>query len=233
MKRHPYRIAALVSLAWAFAGFVGGSYGTAAQSAQPVTDITFTKNIAPVLQRSCQRCHRPDGGAPMALITYEQVRPWARSIKTRTGMGPRAGVMPPWFVEKNIGIQGFKHDPSLSDAEIAMIAKWVDSRSAARQSCRHAEGARFRQRRQVAARRTGSHRAIRRRHRPSGRSGQVGLARHGPDRTHGGSLRLVRRSARDQRHSRWRLDDDGGWALCVPPHDLRKRRARWRGGWRR
>jgi hypothetical protein len=91
-----------------------------------VTDITFTKNIAPVLQRSCQRCHRPDGGAPMPLVTYEQVRPWARSIKTRTGLGPHAGVMPPWFVEKNIGIQGFKQDPSLSDAEIAMIAKWVD-----------------------------------------------------------------------------------------------------------
>ena len=116
MKRHPYRIAALVSLAWAFAGFAGGSYGTAAQSAQPATDITFTKHIAPVLQRSCQRCHRPDGGAPMPLITYEQVRPWARSIKTRTGLGPHAGVMPPWFVEKNIGIQGFKQDPSLSDA---------------------------------------------------------------------------------------------------------------------
>src|SRR5688572_17417770 len=126
MERHPYRIAALVSLAWAFAGFVGGSYETAAQSAQPVSDITFTRNIAPVLQRSCQRCHRPDGGAPMPLITYEQVRPWARSIKTRTGLGPHAGVMPPWFVEKNIGIQGFKQDPSLSDAEIAMIAKWVD-----------------------------------------------------------------------------------------------------------
>ena len=63
----------------------------------------------------------------MALVTYEQVRPWAKAIRTRTGLGPRAGVMPPWFVEKNIGIQGFKQDPSLSDAEIAMIAKWVDS----------------------------------------------------------------------------------------------------------
>jgi mono/diheme cytochrome c family protein len=127
MKRHPYRIAALVSLAWAFAGFAGGSYETAAQSAPPASDVTFTKHIAPILQRSCQRCHRPDGGAPMPLVTYEQARPWARSIKNRTGLGPHAGVMPPWFVEKNIGIQGFKQDPSLSDAEIAMIAKWADS----------------------------------------------------------------------------------------------------------
>ena len=97
-----------------------------AQTPAPAAEVTFTKHIAPILQRSCQRCHRPDGGAPMALITYEQVRPWARSIKTRTGLGPHAGVMPPWFVEKNIGIQGFKQDPSLSEAEIAMVAKWVD-----------------------------------------------------------------------------------------------------------
>ena len=114
----------------AFVPFAAVLLTTAAPTAQvpqPVADVTFTKHIAPILQRSCQRCHRPDGGAPMPLLTYEQVRPWARSIKTRTGLGPRAGVMPPWFVEKNIGIQGFKHDPSLSEAEIASIAKWVDS----------------------------------------------------------------------------------------------------------
>ena len=63
----------------------------------------------------------------MALRTYEEVRPWARAIKQRTGMGPRAGVMPPWYVEKNIGIQHFKNDPSLSADEIALIAKWADN----------------------------------------------------------------------------------------------------------
>src|SRR5438552_739905 len=90
-------------------------------------EITFTKDIAPVLQRSCQNCHRPDGVAPMALITYEDVRPWARAIKLRTGLGPRAGVMPPWYVEKDIGMQKFQNDPSLSDDEIAMSAKWADN----------------------------------------------------------------------------------------------------------
>ena len=89
--------------------------------------MTFSKDIAPILQRSCQQCHNPDGGAPMSLTTYEEVRPYARAIKQRTAMGPRAGVMPPWFVEKNIGIQRFKGDPSLSDEEIAKIAKWADS----------------------------------------------------------------------------------------------------------
>src|SRR6185503_14615733 len=91
------------------------------------SDVTFAKDIAPILQRSCQNCHRADGVAPMSLVTYEEVRPWARSIKQRTGIGPRAGVMPPWYIEKNIGIQHYKDDPSLNEKEIAMIAKWADN----------------------------------------------------------------------------------------------------------
>ncbi len=97
------------------------------QSTEGASGVTFTKDIAPILQRSCQKCHRPDGVAPMSLISYEDVRPWARAIKMRTGIGPRAGVMPPWYLEKNIGIQHFKNDPSLSDDEITKIAKWTDS----------------------------------------------------------------------------------------------------------
>src|SRR5256886_5455608 len=100
--------------------------GVRAQTAPP-PNVTFTKHIAPILQRSCQNCHRPDGVAPMSLITYEDVRPWAKALKQRTGVGPRAGVMPPWYVEKNIGIQHYKDDPSLSAAETATIAKWADS----------------------------------------------------------------------------------------------------------
>ena len=98
-----------------------------AQSAPPATQVTYTKDIAPILQRSCENCHRVDGAAPMSVSTYEEVRPYARAIKQRTGIGPHAGVMPPWYMEKNIGIQSFKNDPSLSDEEIAKIAKWADS----------------------------------------------------------------------------------------------------------
>jgi len=97
-----------------------------AQQSVVTREVTFSKDIAPILQRSCQNCHRPDGVAPMALVTYEDVRPWARAIKQRTSIGPKAGVMPPWYVEKNIGIQQFQNDPSLSDDEIAMIGKWAD-----------------------------------------------------------------------------------------------------------
>jgi hypothetical protein len=88
-----------------------------------IAPITFSKDIAPILQRSCQRCHGPDGIAPMSLATYEEVRPWARAIKNQT----MARTMPPWFIEKDVGIQSFKDDPSLSELEIATIASWVDS----------------------------------------------------------------------------------------------------------
>ena len=89
--------------------------------------VTFSKDIAPILQQSCQKCHRPGSLAPMSLIDYEEVRPWARAIKNRTGLRDKPGVMPPWYIEKDIGIQQFKDDPSLSDEEIATIARWVDN----------------------------------------------------------------------------------------------------------
>src|SRR5258708_19007831 len=91
------------------------------------TPPTFAKDIAPILQKSCQTCHRPDSVAPMSLITYEEVRPWARGIKARTGLGTKMGVMPPWFIDKHVGIQQYKDDFSLSEKEIAAIAEWADN----------------------------------------------------------------------------------------------------------
>ena len=90
-------------------------------------DPTFSRDVAPILQRSCQKCHRPNSLAPMPLISYEEVRPWARAIKYRTGLRDKPGVMPPWYIEKDIGIQRFKDDWSLSDDEVATIARWADS----------------------------------------------------------------------------------------------------------
>lgn len=116
-----------VVLAGMVSSFVATPAREAAAGPTVPDNVTFTKHIAPILQRSCEKCHRPGGGGPMPLQTYDQVRPWARAIKTRTGLGPKAGVMPPWYVERNIGIQKFKNDPSLSLDEIATIAKWADS----------------------------------------------------------------------------------------------------------
>ena len=96
-----------------------------AQATSPEGDVTFTKDIAPILQRSCQKCHRVGGVAPMPLVEYDTVRAYARKIRRRTSIRDRMGTMPPWYVEKDIGIQHFKDDPSLSDEEIAAIAAWV------------------------------------------------------------------------------------------------------------
>ncbi len=88
-------------------------------------EVTFTKDVAPILQRSCQNCHRPGSIAPMSLLTYEDARPWARSMKQNVSQRQ----MPPWFIDKNVGIHDFKNDISLSDADIATIVKWVDEGS--------------------------------------------------------------------------------------------------------
>src|SRR5262245_55695256 len=97
--------------------------------AAPAAPVTFSKDIAPILQRSCQRCHRPNSVAPMSLLSYQDARPYARAMKQRTQLkyAPyMRGVMPPWFLETNIGIQKMKDNVSLSDDEIAKIAKWAD-----------------------------------------------------------------------------------------------------------
>ena len=61
-------------------------------SAQPApAQVTFTRDVAPIFQKSCQNCHRPGSIAPMSLLTYEDARPWARSIKQRV----EARQMPP------------------------------------------------------------------------------------------------------------------------------------------
>jgi mono/diheme cytochrome c family protein len=109
-------------------GVIGFVAPFSAKAQQPAAGtVTFSKDIAPILQRSCQNCHRPDGVAPMSLVTYEEARPYAKAINQRTHIGPHKGVMPPWYVEKNIGIQHYKDDPSLSEAELARISKWVEA----------------------------------------------------------------------------------------------------------
>src|SRR3954464_7965568 len=84
---------------------------------------TFTKDVAPIFQKACQNCHRPGSIAPMSLLTYEDARPWARSIKDRV----ERRSMPPWHVDRTVGIRKFKDDQSLSDTEIATLVSWIDA----------------------------------------------------------------------------------------------------------
>jgi len=104
---------------------LGITASPAAQSARPASASvpTFTKDVAPILQRSCQNCHRPGSIGPMALMTYEDVRPWVRSMKSRVSQRQ----MPPWHIDRNAGtLHSFKNDPSLSDKEIDTIVAWID-----------------------------------------------------------------------------------------------------------
>ena len=107
----------------AFLALAGAALAQQTAPAANQAPVTFTKDVAPIVQRSCQTCHRPGAVAPMSLLTYEDVRPWARSIKTKV----TNREMPPWHIDRNIGITKFKNDPSLTDQEIATIAKWVDA----------------------------------------------------------------------------------------------------------
>ena len=117
-RKATVRIGALMPIVLAALAAPGAA---GAQEAADAREVTFTRDVAPIIHRSCSGCHRPDEVAPMALMTYEEVRPWARSIGARVA----AREMPPWHLDRRIGIQAFKNDPSLTDAEIATIVDWV------------------------------------------------------------------------------------------------------------
>ena len=112
----PVRLAGLAVIG------VGLALGAPALTADTVTQVTFSKDVAPIFQAKCQECHQPNSIAPMSLITFDEVRPWARSIKERVG----ARQMPPWHVDRGVGVQKFKNDMSLTDQQIDTIVSWVD-----------------------------------------------------------------------------------------------------------
>jgi hypothetical protein len=87
-----------------------------AQAAPP----TYSKDVAPILFAKCAECHRPGSMAPMPLMTFDDVRPWARAIRQRVVRRE----MPPWGADPAIG--KFANDPSLSQEQIDTIAAWVD-----------------------------------------------------------------------------------------------------------
>ncbi len=90
-------------------------------------EISFSEHVAPILYDNCVRCHRPGGVAPMSLMSYEAARPWAPVIKYKTGLRDKMGAMPPYYLERQIGIQQMKDDERLTEEEIAIIASWADN----------------------------------------------------------------------------------------------------------
>src|SRR5215472_4448873 len=85
--------------------------------------VTFQKDVLPILQQKCQICHRPGEVAPMSLLTYENARPWAKSIKAAV----LSGKMPPWFADPAVG--HFANQRILTEAERQILVKWVDNGS--------------------------------------------------------------------------------------------------------
>jgi len=108
----------------ATARIAAGLSAEASAEAEPASTAaapTFSKDIAPVLFNRCAECHRAGAMAPMSLLTYEDVRPWAKAIKAKVVKRE----MPPWGADPSVG--RFANDPSLSQAEIDMIAAWADA----------------------------------------------------------------------------------------------------------
>src|SRR5260370_36273578 len=87
-------------------------------------DVTFTRDVAPIIYARCVVCHRAGEVAPMAFLTYQDARPWARAIKDKVV----ARQMPPWFADPAVG--SFANDARLSAAEVGIISRWVDEGAA-------------------------------------------------------------------------------------------------------
>ena len=121
MKRTQARICGALSAVALLLGI--GLFLPATVSAQNETTPTYTRNVAPIFRAKCENCHRPGYIAPMSLQTYAESRPWARSIKNRV----ETRQMPPWHIDKSVGIQTFQNDRSLTNAEIDTVVRWVDA----------------------------------------------------------------------------------------------------------
>jgi type 1 glutamine amidotransferase len=100
------------------AAFMAG--GLFAASPTDTPRVVFSKDVAPVLQRHCQTCHRPGEAAPFSLLTYEQARPWAKAIKEAVLLKK----MPPWFADPHYG--RFSNDRSLSQSDVNTLVAWAD-----------------------------------------------------------------------------------------------------------
>jgi mono/diheme cytochrome c family protein len=120
------RITARLAMAGAFAMLASSAVALEAQqfaSANADREVTFSNEVARILQQNCQVCHQPGGIGPMSLMTYQDVRRWASRIKTQVV----AREMPPYQYDTDYGIQDLKYDPRLSNEDIATIVAWVDA----------------------------------------------------------------------------------------------------------
>jgi hypothetical protein len=83
-------------------------------------EVTYSRDVAPILYQKCTACHHPNDVAPMSLMDYKSVRPWAKAVREAVVLRR----MPPWFADATTG--HFSNDPSLSDSERQIITDWVE-----------------------------------------------------------------------------------------------------------
>src|SRR5271169_3350485 len=100
---------------------LSGAVLFAGDTATNRSNVTFYRDVLPVLQQRCQNCHRPGEVGPMAFGAYDQTRPWAKAIKQAVLLGK----MPPWYADAPPG--KFDNDPRLSKQEIDKLTAWADS----------------------------------------------------------------------------------------------------------
>src|SRR5688572_15735644 len=86
--------------------------------------VTYNKDVAAIIQKNCQACHRPGEVAPMSFMSFKEVRPWAKAIREKVV----TRQMPPWFADPKHG--EFSNDCRLSQKEIDTIVAWVDTGAA-------------------------------------------------------------------------------------------------------
>jgi len=91
-------------------------------SSQNDADLTYAADVAIIIQQNCQVCHRAGGIAPMELVTYQDVRRYSARIKDKVANRE----MPPYYYDRDIGIQELKHDWRLSQEDINTVVAWVD-----------------------------------------------------------------------------------------------------------
>ena len=115
-------LGALAVLASLQPTFVSAQQQVAFASAGQPGQVTWAENVAPILYASCVECHNPEGIGPMSLLDYQTARRYAARIRHMV----ESREMPPWHIDRDVGIQEFKNDASLSDAQSQTVAQWVD-----------------------------------------------------------------------------------------------------------
>jgi mono/diheme cytochrome c family protein len=118
-------VAATLAVAAIFAFQTSANAQVAFTSSADAEDVTYTRDVAPIIQQNCQVCHRPGGIGPMDLVSYDDARRYARRIREQVANR----LMPPYYYDNDIGIQDLQHDWRLSDEDIATVVAWVDQGS--------------------------------------------------------------------------------------------------------